>query len=105
MKKTPLLMMALLLAAGNAEAAKPAPKKTPPPPTPLALSCLTCHQPGSHPAEIPSLAEKSATDIAAALRAARDQPKAGSIMARFATAMTDAQITALANELGAKTQP
>jgi len=39
------------------------------------------------------------------LRAARDQPKAESIMARFAKAMTDVQINALANELGAKSQP
>jgi len=103
--KFPLMVLLAVFASSHAYAAKPAPKASPPAPTPLALSCLACHQPGGHPIEIPSLAEKSANDIATALRAARDQPKAESIMARFAKAMTDVQINALANELGAKSQP
>lgn len=38
--------------------------------------------------------------IAASLRAARDQPEPGSIMARFAQHLSDAEIDVLAAELG-----
>lgn len=68
--------------------------------SPLALSCQGCHQPPVNAASMPSLAGYSALRIAASLRAARDAPEPGAIMARFAEALTDAEIDALAAELG-----
>jgi len=68
--------------------------------SPLALSCQGCHQPAVNAASMPSLAGYSAARIAASLRAAREAPEPGSIMARFAKALTDTEIDALAAELG-----
>lgn len=68
--------------------------------SPLAMSCLACHEPAVDAATMPSLAVYSSAAIAASLRAARDQPQPGSIMARYAQFLTDAEIDALASELG-----
>lgn len=70
--------------------------------TPLGLSCLGCHQTATNSPEMPALDRLSVARIAQALRAARDAPQAGSIMARFSAHLTDAQIDALAVELGRK---
>jgi len=71
-------------------------------PSPLALSCLGCHQPMVNAREMPALDRLPPADIAAALRRSRDAPETGSIMARFAVKLTDADIDALARELGRK---
>lgn len=89
------VLIASLLAAGPAVAA---PAKAL---SPLAMSCLACHQPAVNAASMPSLTHYSADAIAASLRAARDQPQPGSIMARFAVKLGDAEIDQLAAELGA----
>lgn len=88
------LSTACLLASGTAGAA---PSKRL---SPLALSCQGCHQPAVNAASMPSLAGYSALKIAASLRAARETPAPGSIMARFAQYLSDAEIEALAAELG-----
>lgn len=69
-------------------------------PSPLALSCLGCHQPSVNSAEMPALSRLSPAAIEASLKAARDQPQTGAIMARFAARLSDAEIAALAAELG-----
>lgn len=69
-------------------------------PSPLALSCQGCHQPAVDAGTMPALSKHSPAEIAASLHAARDQPVAGSIMARFAQHLSDAEIDALATELG-----
>jgi cytochrome c553 len=89
------LLTALLLAVGSALAAAPATSLSP-----LALSCLACHEPTVDASTMPSLARFSAAAIAASLRAARDDPQLGSIMARYAQFLSDAEIEALAAELG-----
>lgn len=93
------LLSALLLAtaAGNAVAAQAL--------SPLALSCQGCHQPGVNAASMPSLEGYTADQIAASLKAAREEPQPGSIMARFAQYLTDAEIAALAAELGSAAKP
>ncbi len=88
------LSTACLLMAGSVTAA---PTKAL---SPLALSCQGCHQAVVNAASMPSLAGYPASRIAASLRAARDQPEPGSIMARFAQYLTDAEIDALAAEIG-----
>ena len=87
--------LALLAGGSLAQAATPAAA-----PSPLALSCMACHQPAVDAATMPSLARREARAIAASLRAARDDPQRGSIMARFAEGLNDAEIEALAAELG-----
>ncbi len=67
---------------------------------PLALSCQGCHETSVNSPEMPALDRMPATRIAASLRASRDAPRSGSIMARFALRLSDAQIDALARELG-----
>jgi cytochrome c553 len=69
-------------------------------PSPLALSCLACHQSAVNSPEMPSLLLLSPAAIDASLKATRDQPKSGSIMARFTAKMSDADIAQLAAELG-----
>lgn len=69
-------------------------------PSPLALSCLGCHQPAVNSAEMPALLRLPPAAIEASLKAARDQPQSGAIMARFAAKLSDAEIAALAAELG-----
>lgn len=86
------LLTALLLAAGNAVAAQAL--------SPLALSCQGCHQPAVNAASMPALNRYSPAAIAASLKAARETPEPGSIMARFAQYLSDAEIDALARELG-----
>jgi len=88
------LSTACLLASGAAVAAPAKPL------SPLALSCQGCHQPAVNAASMPSLAGYPALKIAASLRAARETPESGSIMARFAQYLSDAEIEALAAELG-----
>ncbi len=68
--------------------------------SPLALSCTGCHQARVDSAAMPALDNLSPSVIAASLRRARDRPRPGSIMARFAAHMSDAEIAALASELG-----
>ena len=82
------LLSALLLAAGNAVAAQAL--------SPLALSCQGCHQAAVNAGTMPSLAGYPADKIAASLRAARETPQPGSIMARFAQYLSDAEIDGLA---------
>lgn len=91
------LLTALLLAAGNAVAAQAL--------SPLALSCQGCHQPAVNAATMPALSRYPADKIAASLKAAREEPQPGSIMARFAQYLTDAEIAALAAELGSPAAP
>ena len=67
--------------------------------SPLALSCTGCHQPSVNSRAMPALNRLSATQLAASLRQARDQPRPDSIMTRFAAKLTDAQIDRLAAEL------
>lgn len=69
-------------------------------PSPLALSCTGCHQPRVDAREMPALDHRRRYEIAAALRRFRDAPKTGSIMARFAARLSDADIESLARELG-----
>lgn len=68
--------------------------------TPLALSCLGCHQPRVDAPTMPALERFSADQIAASLRAARDHPDPASIMTRFAAGLSDADIDRLAHDLG-----
>lgn len=91
-----LLAVPVLAVATGATAAATAP------PSPLSLACLSCHQASVDSAEMPALSSMSSASIAASLRAARDQPQTGSIMARFAAKMSDADIAALAAELGTR---
>ena len=93
------LLVACLTAAAPA-LATPSAATSAKPLSPLALSCQGCHQPAVNVASMPSLAGYSAARIAASLRAAREAPEPGSIMARFAKALTDTEIDALAAELG-----
>lgn len=88
------VLTASSLAAGPAVAAPARPL------SPLALSCQGCHQPAVNAATMPSLAGYPADRIATSLRAARETPQPGSIMARFAQYLSDAEIDALAAELG-----
>ncbi|WP_293368955.1 hypothetical protein [Nevskia sp.] len=91
------LLTALLLAAGNAVASEA--------PSPLALSCQGCHQPAVNAGTMLALNRYPAEKIAASLKAAREEPQPGSIMARFAQYLTDAEIAALAAELGSPAPP
>lgn len=93
------LLTASLLAAGPGIAA-PAKRLSP-----LALSCTGCHQPAVDAASMPALNGYPAERIAASLRAARDAPAPGSIMARFAQRLSDDEIRALAAELGTPARP
>jgi len=68
--------------------------------SPLGLSCLGCHQPKINSPSMPALNSRSPMAIAAYLRQVRDAPPPGSIMARFTSKLTDAEIDALALELG-----
>jgi cytochrome c553 len=67
--------------------------------SPLALSCLGCHQPSVNAPEMPALNALSYRRLTQALRSARDAPRPGSIMARFASKLSDAEIDRLAAEL------
>lgn len=83
--------------AGAALAAEPA--------SPLALSCLGCHQPAVDAREMPALAHLTPEQISAALREARDHPQTGSIMARLVAHLSDDEIAKLGAELGTSGKP
>lgn len=74
-------------------------------PTPLALSCTGCHQSHINSPSMPALDTLEPAKIAAVLRLARDSPQSGSIMARFAAKLSDADIDQLARELGRARTP
>jgi len=95
-----LMPILLLLAAGIA-----APAAAKAPLSPLALSCQGCHQPVVDAATMPALGRYPAATIAAKLRAAREEPEPGSIMARFAQYLSDTEIDGLAAELGQPAKP
>lgn len=99
-----LLCLLLLFAAVPTHAASPAKTKAAPP-SPLALSCMGCHQPLVNAKEMPALNMLTPAKIEESLLAARDKPKAGSIMARFVAKMSDSQIASLAAELGRTVWP
>lgn len=92
-------LLASLLATGIAVAG------TAKPLSPLALSCQGCHQPAVDAATMPALGRYPAATIAAKLRAAREEPEPGSIMARYAQYLSDAEIDGLAAELGQPAKP
>ncbi len=102
--RRPARAVALNLLAAGLVAAVPAAAEVPVL-SPLARSCQGCHQPTVNAATMPALGRYPATEIAAKLRAARDQPEPGSIMARFAQQLGDAEIEALAAELGRPASP
>lgn len=64
----------------------------------LAGTCVTCHGPdGRSPGAIPSLAGRSAGELAAAMLAARGgAPETGTVMPRLMPGYSEAQIEALA---------
>lgn len=95
-----LLLALSLIAAGAARPVIAAAQPVRPPLSPLAQSCQGCHQPAVNATTMPALGSHSSVQIAGSLRAARDQPKPGSIMARFALHLSDAEIDSLAAELG-----
>jgi len=68
--------------------------------SPLALSCTGCHQARVNSPSMPALNTLPPKVIAASLRRSRDTPQFGSIMARFTAKLTDADIDALAFQLG-----
>jgi cytochrome c553 len=90
---------AVLFAVLPAVAAAGSPP-SPPDISPLALSCQGCHQTSVNSPEMPALNRLPAAQIAGALRQARDQPRPGTIMPRFTAHLSDAEIDALARELG-----
>ncbi|WP_293391169.1 hypothetical protein [Nevskia sp.] len=97
----PRLLLAMsLIAAGAARPVIAAAHVARPPLSPLAQSCQGCHQPAVNAATMPALSGYPSARIAASLRAARDQPEPGSIMARFAQHLSNAEIDSLAAELG-----
>lgn len=87
------LLTVLLLAGGSLPLAQAAPSA-------LGLSCLGCHAPAVNSAAMPALSTLPPATIETALKAARDQPQTGSIMARFAAHLSDEEIAVLAAELG-----
>ncbi len=69
----------------------------------VAANCAVCHgQGGAGAGDVPSLAKSSAAQIAENMRAIRDGKKPSTIMGRIAKGYTDAQIDAVANQLGKK---
>mgnify|MGYP001596573875 FL=1 len=69
----------------------------------VAANCAVCHgQGGGGAGDVPSLAKSSAAQIAENMRAIRDGKKPSTIMGRIAKGYTDAQIDAVANQLGKK---
>ena len=69
----------------------------------VASNCAVCHgQAGAGAGDIPALNKSSAPQIAETMRAMRDGKKPSTIMGRIAKGYTDAQIDAVANQLGKK---
>ena len=69
----------------------------------VAANCAVCHgQGGGGTADLPALNKSSSAQIAENMRAMRDGKKPSTIMGRIAKGYTDAQIDAVANQLGKK---
>jgi cytochrome c553 len=74
-----------------------------PSPTVLANTCFSCHgTDGKSAGAMPSLAAKSASDIAQALQEFRSDKRENTVMSRIAKGFSDAEIEALAGELSGK---
>ncbi|MDP6473621.1 MAG: c-type cytochrome [Alphaproteobacteria bacterium] len=74
-----------------------------PSPTVLANTCFSCHgTDGKSPGAMPSLDEKSASYIAQTLREFRSDEIENTVMSRIAKGFSDAEIDALAEQLGRK---
>jgi len=101
-RRVQVSLCAALLA--SAAAGGPAAAIVPPAKTraasPLALSCLGCHQAKVNSPSMPALDALPPAAIAASLRRSRDAPQFGSIMARFTSTLSDADIDDLASQLG-----
>lgn len=89
----PLHLVLLLMTAALPARAAPAP-------SPLALSCTGCHQASVNSPAMPALDRMTPAALEASLKAARDTPQTGSVMARFVAKMSDTEIAQLAAELG-----
>ncbi len=69
----------------------------------VAANCAVCHgQGGAGAGDLPGLDKSSAAQIAENMRAMRDGKKPSTIMGRIAKGYSDAQIDAVANQLGKK---
>lgn len=74
-----------------------------PSPTVLANTCFSCHgTDGKSAGAMPSLAGKSASYIAQTLREFRSDKRENTVMSRIAKGFSDAEIEALADQLGGK---
>ncbi len=74
-----------------------------PSPTVLANTCFSCHgTDGKSAGAMPSLAGKSASEIAQRLREFRADERENTVMGRIAKGFSDAEIEALAAQLGSK---
>lgn len=69
----------------------------------LASACVVCHGPdGNSLGHIPSISGTPAERIAITMREFRDGKRANTIMGKIAKGYTDAQIDAIAAQIGAK---
>ena len=69
----------------------------------IAANCAVCHGPsGAGAGDIAKINEQTAAQIAENMRAFRDGKKPSTIMGRIVKGYSDAQITAVANQLGKK---
>ena len=69
----------------------------------VAANCAVCHgQGGAGAGDLPALNNSSSAQIAENMKAMRDGKKPSTIMGRIAKGYTDAQIDAVANQLGKK---
>ncbi len=69
----------------------------------VAANCAVCHgQGGAGAGDLPALNKSSSAQIAENMKAMRDGKKPSTIMGRIAKGYTDAQIDAVANQLGKK---
>ena len=69
----------------------------------IAANCAVCHgQGGAGAGDIAKISDQTAKQIAENVRAFRDGKKPSTIMGRIAKGYTDAQIDAVANQLGKK---
>ena len=90
----------MALSAASVQAADPESPQGPGP-SPLGLSCITCHglaqRPDAHAVRLGTLTQ---AQLAEALRAYRSGERPGTVMPRITRPLTDAEIDALAEELG-----
>ena len=69
----------------------------------VAANCAVCHgQGGAGAGDLPAINKSSPAQIADNMKAMRDGKKPSTIMGRIAKGYTDAQIDAVANQLGKK---